>query len=122
MENFTSNCRNVRIAAESLANALTHGQFLHINTSFINSTNRLRFVQTGLVDETVDLLVIDIDSCGTTDASYLIFLATCLTPWRPIVLTTSRNLDRSTKQRYLSSGAMSVIQVTDDVNTADAPL
>lgn len=122
MENFTSNCRNVRVVGESPANVLNFSRLLKINTSHISSTNRLRFVQNSLVDETIDLLVIDIDSCGTTDASYLIFLAACLTPWRPVVLITSQTLDLPTHQRYLSGGAMAVIRVTDDSNTTAMPM
>ena len=109
--------RNVCIVGENERNVRNFGRQLNIDAGHMCSTNRVGFIQTSLTDESIDMLVIDVDSLGIRDASYLIFLANCLTPWRPIVLITNQTLEHSVHQRYLSGGATAVIRLTDSSNT-----
>lgn len=109
---------NIQVVGQNSLNVDTFSRMFAIDKLNIRSVDRNKYVQDSIVYGMTELLVIDLDACGITDTSFLIFLATSFTPATPIVLITGKPLAASLRNRYLSAGAQAVIQLNDSSKTA----
>lgn len=111
-----SRCQNVQLISQNPAASQCFSRVFDIAKQHIRSVERNDYVQKSLICEITELLVIDIDSIGCADTSFLIFLAASFTPGVPVILITDQTIDNSTKKRYRSGGALAVVQLTDTSN------
>ncbi len=112
------NRMNIQVVGQNSLNLDAFSRMFTIDKLNIRSVNRNRYVQNSIIYGMTELLVIDLDACGMTDTSFLIFLAKSFTPATPIVLMTSKPIAASLKNRFLSAGAQAVIQLNDSSKNA----
>ena len=116
MQNDTSknynNYRNIRVISDDHSSAEMLSNLLNVNINYIVSANRNDYLHNSNVSQRADLVVIDMDSLGITDTSYLCFIATCFRPATPVALVTSNKLSRNERDYFLSAGAYDIIPVS----------
>lgn len=84
-------------------------QIVHINPA--------DYIASLIENNSVELLVIDLDTLGVDKAGFLIFLATCLRPQTPLVLVTKRTLSVAEHRLLYTRGVLGIIELGGSLTT-----
>ena len=83
-------------------------QMVHINPS--------DYITSLIENDSVELLIIDLDTFGVDKTRFLIFLTTCFKPQTPLVLVTERTLSQADHRLLYTGGVLGIIEQGSSLN------
>lgn len=117
LRTFYTGYENIVVLSDLLSAPRLASELLDVNEQQIVHATRADYLAYDLIRfDAVDLIMIDVDSVGVEDASYLYFLMACFQSSIPVVMMVSE-LSDAQEHCFLSSGVLKVFNCTGTTRT-----
>lgn len=117
IKTLTTGFQNIGVSGNVIDNWSAMNVLPTVQQEQIVHINPLDYVASITENNSVELLIIDLDTFGVDKSAFLIFLTSCFKPETPLVLVTEKTLSATDRKKLNTGRVLRIIELDNSLNT-----